>query len=509
MSLLLTIASSSPVYAWRYIFRDTGDSLNDSQGEVIEGVGDQNGDGYDDILVKVGRLREFRIYHGGERMDTIPDWSIHAFSGGTNIGDVNNDGIPDMFFMLFETDDEGHKLETIFYGGEADTLPDLILQFNSYAHKGGDVNGDGYDDVFQVWSGYNHPNPQWFGRIFLYLGSEDGLDTIPDHQWLGEWDREMLGSSFTSGGDLNGDGYDDFCCSSKIEGDESEYMLHIYFGGEDLDNLEVIHHDCRNNIGRYPSSTGIDIVEDLNNDSCDELKMFTQGYDGTLIFFGRENFQLTDPYYLIIGGNPVSLGDVNGDGFNDLLLKSSNACGQLGRITVYLGGRWVYNYPVLEVTGWEEDLITPIGRGECRTGCGDVNGDGFNDVMFAANGQTNGTDNSRGEVYIIGGNNRWVADVKQEPDAGLQPEGIEITEIYPNPFNDALNIEIEVYHPVDLNIDICTLAGTTVAHFSYNDLTVGSYSFNWNADGIPSGIYLVSADDGQGHRHAVKAVRVR
>jgi len=482
----------SDAAAWEYIFRVMGDSLHDNIGEIIEGIGDQNQDGYDDILVKVQRTREFRIYYGGERMDTDPDWSIHAWDFGRNIGDVNNDGIPDFFIMLRDTN--GQSSCPIFYGGDEDTIPDLFLQLNSLAFRGGDVNGDGYDDVFQVWSGYNYPQPERWGRIFLYLGSEDGLDTIPDYAIHGDWERANLGGSFSSGGDLNGDGYDDFYCYSDRR--EGYRNLNFFFGGEELDTVPAFQYNTQDSLSEYPVSPYVVIINDLNDDGFDELMMGITPGPSSMIIFGQEDFHLRPGLILEYGAlQPVSLGDVNDDEYNDLLCMNYLDVGGLGRINLHLGGYWVNDECVLQITGWDREVLVPLGAGVCYTSCGDVNGDGFNDIMFSASGNSTGN-NSRGEVYIIGGSDEWEVGVDEDIDSRNYPAGFKITDVYPNPFNRELKIGIAIRNAVNLDIKVYNLSGSLVSRIASEYCETGERTFTWQPEDIAAGIYFIAVSDG-------------
>ena len=113
--VVFIISLSIPLesHAWEFIHRNRGDQRDDNFGYYIEGIGDQNSDGYDDILVYHRRLQEFQMFYGGDPMDTLVDWSVHGLWGGENVGDLNNDSIPE--FFIFQRIEEGEYNYSIFF----------------------------------------------------------------------------------------------------------------------------------------------------------------------------------------------------------------------------------------------------------------------------------------------------------------------------------------------------------------------------------------------------------
>ena len=507
--LFVQVSSS---FGWEYIFRDRGDNREDQLGTVIEGIGDQNQDGYDDILVQVGRTQEWCIYYGGDPMDTIPDWSVHAYSGGNNLGDLNGDEIPEFYIKYDTRDDDGNRVLTysIFYGGDEDTIPDLILPERGTMNMGGDVNGDGYNDIWQVWSGYNHPE-SLFGRILLYLGDDDGLDTIPDFEMIGDWNHAHFGENFTSGGDLNGDGYYDFCCTSMInEEPYNDRILHIYFGGEEIDTSWGIHHDLRDSIGDYSLSSSFRMVNDLNGDGIDELILKITEHRGSIVIFGKDDFTLEPDLILnpgnVLGGyKPVSTGDVNNDGYNDILCIDPAAIYNFGKVNLFLGARWMDGDYVLQVTGSVDNELIPLGNGECRTGCGDVNGDGINDIMFSACGHS-GQRYNMGEVYIIGGSDEWQTGVEEDEYDYDHPADFNITGVFPNPFNDKVVINYDIKHSGDMFLGVYDIKGRLIGTLENKFVVKGSHRLTW--DSPATGIYFVVLDMG-GERMVKKVVSLK
>ena len=72
------------------------------------------------------------------------------------------------------------------------------------------------------------------------------------------------------------------------------------------------------------------------------------------------------------------------------------------------------------------------------------------------------------------------------------PYYFEITDVYPNPFNPVLNININIAWAGVTQVDILDITGTHIETLHSGFLHSGSYYLNWNAESIPSGLYLVS-----------------
>ena len=79
----------------------------------------------------------------------------------------------------------------------------------------------------------------------------------------------------------------------------------------------------------------------------------------------------------------------------------------------------------------------------------------------------------------------------------LNPSSFDLVSLYPNPFNSEVTIQVKVYEKGALNIDVFNLSGQRVKTLINGTLRSGSYSFNWDSNRIPSGMYFFKLTNGE------------
>jgi hypothetical protein len=368
----------------------TGGAKDDSFGCSVSGAGDVNNDGFNDVLVGAWGCKRTYVFLGGSQMDGVADKIIYdkngAYSGIANagVGDVNGDGFDDIA-IGFSTSIE--KICLFFGGDSIDDVADVTITAennlnisNNIVSSAGDVNGDGFDDVIVGTINYNSRT----GRAYIFFGGQT-MDAKADVVMTGEGNYNEFGNSVSGAGDVNNDGYDDV-----VIGANSYYSdkgrAYIFFGGAKMDNVSDVVFTGENTYNDFGSS--VSGAGDVNNDGYDDVIIGASGYlsntGRAYIYYGSSG--MSNVAKVVITGESTNnnfgvsisgAGDVNGDGFEDVIIGANGYNSNTGRAYIYYGGVNFDNVPDVILTGKEEQSNLGISV----SGVGDVNGDGFDDVI--------------------------------------------------------------------------------------------------------------------------------
>jgi hypothetical protein len=267
----------------------------------------------------------------------------------------------------------------------------------------GDVNGDGFSDVIVGAYGYDNGEIDE-GSAFVYYGSSSGLNLTPD--WTGESNQAgaEFGISVASAGDVNGDGYDDVIVGSG-QYDNSEtnegaaFLYYGSFSGLNTTPVWITYGGVANGLyGFFVASAG-----DVNGDGFSDVLVGSPTYlnqGAAFAYYGSFSGLDTTASWLTLGGvtdalygrSVASAGDVNGDGFSDIVIGSN---GYTNTFTGE-GAAFVYHGSPIGLSGLANWVVygnqDNARYGVSVASAGDVNGDGFSDVIIGAwafdNGQT-------------------------------------------------------------------------------------------------------------------------
>jgi hypothetical protein len=214
-----------------------------------------------------------------------------------------------------------------------------------------DFNGDGFSDIWIAAPQYDTRTKSDVGRVLVYLGGPTVNVSQPSHQFVGEAANDLLGGDYnevddglTYAGDLNGDGYSD-----------------VVFGAGGFDGNGAAAGRFYVHYGANPPNYVADLVVD--GPAADER-------------WGQA----------LSGG-----GDINADGFDDLVVNSLPTVGGYLRpqAKIFRGGATGLSATVA-------DSVSLLGKGEIA---GDVNGDGFADVLIGSSYQ-GGESEAPGAIFL-------------------------------------------------------------------------------------------------------------
>jgi hypothetical protein len=352
----------------------------------------------------------------------LADWYCGGDESGDQVGhavapagDIDGDGYGDVLvgapYDRLDASREG--VVSLFRGSPAGlpTTPDWQVGggqqgslFGAAVAGVGDVNGDGYDDVLVGAPGFND-GVNKKGAVFLYLGPLDGTATAPDWSFVGDQKDSLLGAAVASAGDVDGDGLDDFLIGAPGQSvaQTSEGAAFLFFGSD----ASISPVPEWSYYGGQPAAglgTSVAGGGDVDGDGYDDVLVGAPGYgfyyedEGTaLLFFGTQDGLAASPGWQALGGQSdarfgtsvAGVGDVDADGYDDLLVGAPGyATGLLVHGAAFLF-RGDDPLPASSPAWMSHADQLASGFGRAVTGAGDVNGDGYDDVAVGAYTYTN------------------------------------------------------------------------------------------------------------------------
>jgi len=339
-SLLDLNLQSNPLFSGSTGFTITGGMNGDQLGYSVSGAGDINNDGYDDIIIgapgKSAQQGATYVIYGGERSDLM-----------------NIDLAVPLDYLTAGFQITGSASGT-FFGYSVSTAGDLNLDGNNDILIG--APGDNFSKGV-VYVFYGGPKPNLPGRDL----STNPLINSPGEGFTitGESAGDSLGISVSSVGDIDHDTYDDIIIGAPYKNGGQGAAYVIYGGGGDSLSLVDIHLSTP----LIPGTNGFTITGasagDLFGSSVSNATDINgDGYSDVIVgAYGKATNQ--GAVYVIYGGDRSDLGDI------DLVLSLDPSAKGFSLSGIALTGRF----------------------GISVSNAGDVNNDGFGDVLIGANGE--------------------------------------------------------------------------------------------------------------------------
>ncbi len=475
-ALLLLLVAASPESLEEDKLTASDGAGTDWFGNAVSRAGDGDGDGYDDLIIGAwgsGTAGAAYVYYGSatgidgasEQKPTASDGAYGDTFGCSvsDAGDVDGDGYDDLIVGAYQDDDNGLSSGSAYvYYGSATGIDvrreDKLIASDGfgYDHYGfpvsgaGDVDGDGFDDVIVAASAHDDS-----GAVYLYYGSATGIDSGSEHELTASdsYRGDYFGCGISDAGDVDADGFDDVIVGAYGDDDRGGESggAYVYFGSATGIDVSREHKLLASDGADYDYfGNAVSGGGDVDGDGYHDVIVGAQADDdgGSLsgsayVYYGsatgidgsrEDKLVASDGAASDRFGFPVSdAGDIDGDGFDDLVVGA--------RYDDNLGSAYVYYGSATGIdSGSEYKLVSSDGAisdmyAEALSGAGDVDGDGFDDLVIGANkDDDNGLDSGSVYVYRLSfcsdeDEDGYCAEVDDcdDGDAAVNPDATELT----------------------------------------------------------------------------------
>lgn len=400
--LCLCVATASAQTAIIQTF--DGSSLNEQLGGSVDCAGDVNGDGIPDVIVGARNKflsNPFTDIPGAALVYSGADGSLlytfygtqHEGGSGSSVagaGDINNDGFDDVIVGAPKHDhlgvmDSGRA--RVYSGLDGSILFSVggiavAQQLGASVDGIGDVDGDGFAD-FAIGESEHAILGAGSGKVRIYSGASGAVVATLSGDSAGD----AFGYSLSAAGDVDGDGVPDLIVGAPYDSNNGTNSGSVtIFSGSTWLSIAAYHGNAMHDI----FGTSVSGAGDVDRDGYDDVvvgapyvsKGAALGGEAQVIsgLTGATIYWLTGSVQEGFAGTHVSgVGDINGDGFSDI------GVGVPGSVSTSHNTVQIYS-------GIDGSVLhTLTGSADSRfglslAGLGDVNGDGFGDLVVGAPG---------------------------------------------------------------------------------------------------------------------------
>ena len=266
----------------------------------------------------------------------------------------------------------------------------------------GDVNSDGYEDVLvgdSAWT--TSASVTGTGRAYLFDGSGEGVSATPSWHVDGEEFNCRLGVSVAGAGDVDGDGFDDVVVgadgydAAAQDGGAARVYLGSATGPGLTASWEAQGSTFDGGFGCSVASAG-----DVNNDGFSDVLVGADGYEhgevnegAAFLYLGSATGLSEEPVWsgesnqtnAGYGSVVLGVGDVNGDGYPDIAVGGDRYSSEFE----YAGRVWVYYGGASGFSpeaSWTADGSTQNAYFGSHLAASDLEGDGYSDLVVGADG---------------------------------------------------------------------------------------------------------------------------
>jgi fibronectin type 3 domain-containing protein len=356
-------------------------------------------------------------------------------------GDINGDGFTDLILTAHSVGANEGIVIGVWGAAGGILLPQDLTVIGANADDllgwsataAGDMNHDGYDDVVAggIQMGFGTP-PAATGPGFAEIHwGHPAPNATADRTLTGETDGDMFGFSVSTSGDIDGNGRDDLVVGAPrhVLNTNNPGLAYVYlsgYNGPGADPDTTLEGTDNGDAFGY----AVSICGDVNDDGYDDVLVTAPSHNSTTdfdvgkayLYFGSSSGVGTTPDWTyvgkaqsdLLGYSASGVGDINDDGYDDIVVCAP-AC-DAGSVT-NSGEEYVFyggaSGPKNTPDVTIQGSVTNGNLGVSVAPLGDANNDGIGDFAIGEPNVDNGTTTDAGAVDVFFGT---TAGISSSPD---------------------------------------------------------------------------------------------